>query len=146
MNELEAALRITLSNTFLMYYKTHSFHWNIEGKLFSQYHEFFGELYEDLYSAVDPLAEELRALNVYAPGSLSKIMNAATITESDVVGDVLPLMLTTLLKNNAEVLESLNKTFSLATKANKQGLCNLLADRINTHNKHAWKLNASLKA
>jgi starvation-inducible DNA-binding protein len=146
MNELEASLKVSLANTFVMYFKTHGYHWNVEGIQFSQYHEFFGDLYEDLYGAVDPLAENLRKLGAYAPKSLSELFDATTIRENQsIVGNNLKDMLNSLEADNKEVINSLNKTFALATKADKQGLADYISGRIDTHEKHAWMLTASLK-
>lgn len=146
MNELTASLKVALANTFVMYFKAHSFHWNIEGKNFPQYHGFFGDLYNDLFGAVDPLAEEIRALGEYAPKSLTELYNSCTLSEnSSIVGDSLQEMLNSLLVDNTEVIDSLNKVFTLASDANEQGLADLVAGRLDTHKKHAWMLRASLK-
>ena len=146
MNELKASLQIALANTFVMYFKAHSFHWNVEGIHFTQYHSFFNSLYDDLYSAVDPLAEELRGLDTYAPTSLNDLYGKATLTENSIlVGDNVRQMLNSLLTDNEEVIDSLNKVFELANKENEQGICNLVADRLDTHKKHGWQLRASLK-
>lgn len=146
MDELQAALKVAHANTFVMYFKAHSFHWNVEGIHFPTYHSFFGDLYEDLYGAVDPLAEELRALGPYAPKSLSELYNTCTLSENTfIVGDSVREMLNSLLLDNIEVLNSLNKTFTLATAANAQGLADFIAGRIDTHKKHEWQLKSCLK-
>ena len=61
--ELTDLMKRVLANTFSMYLKTHNFHWNVEGMLFSQLHEFFGDLYTELWNAVDPIAEHIRMLD-----------------------------------------------------------------------------------
>ena len=144
MNELSAALKVALSNTFVMYFKLQSFHWNTEGKDFSQFHDFFGDLYSDVYGAVDPLAENLRKLDVYAPHSLMELYNNKTIMEESNVPDING-MLRAALAANDQVLFSLNKAYTLGEKEHKYGLCNFLADRIDTHEKHGWQLRATLK-
>ena len=144
MKELQEALKVAMADTFVMYFKTHSFHWNLEGIEFPQYHEFFGDLYEDVYSAVDPLAENIRKLGDYSPKSLMDLYDHKTIMEESSIPN-LTGMLTATLAANDQVLFSLNKVFALATKQNKQGLCNFIADRIDTHEKHGWQLRASLK-
>jgi starvation-inducible DNA-binding protein len=144
MTELAAALKVTLANVFVMYFKTHSFHWNTEGIEFSQYHDFFGDLYDDVYGSVDPIAENLRKLEVYAPHSLMELYNHKTLMEENGIPDIQGMLRAALAANN-EVIASLNKVFALATKENKQGLCNFIADRIDTHEKHGWQLRASLK-
>lgn len=146
MDELKASLRSCLANTFVMYFKTHSFHWNVEGIHFSQYHDFFAGLYEDLYGAVDPLAENLRKLGEYAPKSLTELYNNSSLTENALtVGDSVKQMLNSLVIDNNQLIDCLNETFRLATAQNEQGLANFIADRIDQHKKHGWMLTSSLK-
>ena len=145
MDELQSALKICLGNTFVMYFQAHSYHWNVEGINFPQYHGFFGDLYEELFGAVDPIAEEIRALDAYAPISLTQLYKYATIEEDVVMPTDLHSRIQRLLDSNQIVLDSLNKTFELATTANKQGLADFVAGRIDIHNKHGWMLKASLK-
>ena len=145
MNELITALRLALGNTFFMYYKTHAYHWNVEGIEFSQYHDFFGDLYDEVYGAVDPTAENLRKLGAYAPISIMELYNYKTITEDSVMPVLLNEMLTNLITANNEVYNSFSKVFDLATDAKEQGLANFAADRMDAHRKHGWMLTASLK-
>ena len=145
MNGLVSALRIAMANSFVMYFKTQGFHWNVEGIHFSQYHSFFGDIYSDLYGAIDPMAENIRRLGEYAPRSLTEMYKSSTLVESDLVGTSLKEMLNSLLTDNTEVLNSLNRTFALANSANEQGLANFIAERIDAHKKHEWQLKSSLK-
>jgi len=145
MEELIASLRVALANTFVMYFKTHSFHWNIEGIEFSQYHEFFGDIYQDVYGAVDPLAENLRKLQAYAPISLMEMYSNKTIEEETTRVVLISDMLSALERANDEVIKSLNKVFDLATAQKEQGLANFVADRLDTHKKHGWMIRASAK-
>jgi starvation-inducible DNA-binding protein len=145
MNELIAAVRLALGNTFFMYYKTHAYHWNVEGIEFSQYHDFFGDLYEELYGAVDPTAENLRKLDVYAPISIMELYNYKTVTEDSVMPVLLVDMLSNLIAANNETFNAFSKVFDLATAQKEQGLANFAADRMDAHRKHGWMLRASLK-
>lgn len=145
MNELIAALRLALGNTFFMYYKTHAYHWNVEGMEFSQYHDFFAGIYEDLYGALDPTAENLRKLSAYAPISIMELYNYKTVTEDGVMPVLLVDMLNNLLVANTETYNAFSKVFDLATAAKEQGLANFAADRMDAHRKHGWMLTASLK-
>jgi starvation-inducible DNA-binding protein len=145
MEELIAATRVSLANTFIMYFKTQSFHWNIEGIEFSQYHDFFQGIYEDVYGAVDPLAENLRKLDAYAPTSLMEMYGYKTLEEESTQVVLLNDMLIALQAANDKVIESLNKVFELATANKEQGLANFAADRIDSHKKHGWQIRASLK-
>lgn len=143
MNELQASLKIALANTFIMYFKAHTYHWNVEGIMFPQFHNFFGDLYEETYGAVDPLAEHIRILGAYAPVSIMDLVTAGTVSE-DVekpasTGD----MVNNLIAANDETLRVLNKAFLLA--AGDNGLQDFLAGRIDAHAKHSWMLKSILK-
>lgn len=144
MEELVMSLRISLANTFLMYFKAHSHHWNVEGMNFAQHHEFLKGLYEDLFDATDLLAEELRALGVYAPKTLSEMYQYKTVNEG-VVATTPEEMFQDLLITNDQVIESLNKVIDLATKNNKQGLLNSIPERVDVHTKHGWMIRSHLK-
>jgi starvation-inducible DNA-binding protein len=145
MDELKTAIKVLLANATVMYYKAHQFHWNIEGIEFTQFHEFFGDLYTDVYASVDPTAELLRKLDEYAPVSLDELFKYKTIQEETTRVELLSDILASLIKANEEVLASLNKVFTIANADKQQGICNFIADRIDTHQKHAWFLRASAK-
>jgi starvation-inducible DNA-binding protein len=145
MGELIKSMQVVHANTFLMYFKAHAFHWNVEGRNFPTYHDFFGDLYAELHGAIDPIAEQIRALNTYAPSNLTDVYSNATVEESSVTGDDLALMLNSLIDDNSEVINTLNIAFKLADDADEQGLADFIAGRIDTHKKHAWMLKASLK-
>jgi starvation-inducible DNA-binding protein len=145
MEQLILSLKITMANKFLMYFKAHTYHWNVEGLMFPMFHDFFGKIYEDVYSSVDTTAEELRAMGEYAPVSLEQLYSFATIKEdTDVPASPLG-MLRNLQTANEEVLDSLNKVFDLATAEKQQGLADFVAGRIDTHKKHGWMISSTLK-
>lgn len=144
MDELKAALTKVLADTFVMYFKAHSYHWNVEGMFFSQFHEFFGNLYEELYGAIDPIAEHIRAIDGYAPASLANIMSMKVVQESDLVTDP-KTMISNLITDNNLVIISLMKAFQEAEQVSEIGLANFLQDRIDVHQKHGWMLKASAK-
>ena len=145
MDKLTASLKIALANTFVMYFKSHSYHWNVEGFAFGPYHEFFGGIYDDLYGAVDPLAEHLRKLDGYAPVSLMELYNYKTITEDSVKPENIHAMLYNLQQDNTAVYNTLSTVFDLATDAKVQGLANYIADRMDAHKKIEWQIKSSLK-
>jgi starvation-inducible DNA-binding protein len=145
MNELTTAIKVLLANATVMYYKTHQFHWNVEGIEFTQYHTFFEEIYTDVYNSVDPIAELLRKLDDYAPVSIDELYKYKTLEEETTRVVLLSDILSSLIKANEEVLASLNKVFTIANSEKQQGVCNFIADRIDTHQKHAWFLRASAK-
>lgn len=144
MEELRTALTKVLADTFVMYFKSHAFHWNVEGMFFPQFHEFFGNLYEELHGAVDTIAEHIRAVDGYAPHSLSNIMSMKTIGEENLLTDP-KSMITNLITDNNLVIISLMQAFQEAEKVSEIGLANFLQDRIDIHQKHGWMLKASIK-
>lgn len=145
MEQLTAALNIAVANTFVMYFKAHSYHWNVEGADFTQYHDFLSDLYTDLHDAVDPTAERIRVIGQYAPHSLKDMLESSTIKEDDDKPSSPREMFTNLLDANKEVVDSLNKVFELATSAKKQGIADFAAGRLDVHDKHAWFLKSLLK-
>ena len=145
MNELTTAIKVLLAHATVMYYKAHQFHWNIEGIEFTQYHEFFGDLYTDVYESIDPTAEWLRKLDDYAPVSMDELFKYKTLKEETTRVELLVDIFASLIAANQEVLDSLNKVFTIANANKQQGVCNFIADRIDTHQKHAWFLRASAK-
>ena len=145
MDELKTAIKVLLANATVMYYKTHQFHWNVEGIEFTQYHIFFEEIYTDVYNSVDPTAELLRKLDEYAPVSIDELYKYKTLEEETTRVILLSDILASLIKANDEVLASLNKVFTIANADKQQGICNFIADRIDTHQKHGWFLRASAK-
>lgn len=144
MEELKTSAAVSLSNTFLLYFKAHAYHWNVEGMFFSQFHEFFGNLYEEIYGAVDPLAEEIRALGEYTPKNIEQFYKMTTISPDNTATDVKG-MLEDLQEANIKTIDSLNKLFELATTAKEQGLADFAAGRIDAHKKHAWMIRSCLK-
>ena len=145
MDELKAALNICIANTWIMYFKAHTYHWNVEGKDFSQHHTFFGDLYEELFDAVDVAAEQMRGQDDYAPVSTKELIEFSTIVEDeDKPSDVME-MFSNLVDANSKTLDSLNKLMELALSEKKQGLANFAADRIDVHTKHGWMLRSHLK-
>jgi len=145
MEQLLAALRITLANSFELYFKAHGHHWNVEGMEFSQLHEFFGDLYQEVFNSIDPLAEEIRKLDATVPYGVVAFSKFKTVEDSEIYGKNVRGMLEDLQTTNQSVLDSLNTSFKLAEQQNLQGLMDFLAGRISEHEKHAWMLRASLK-
>jgi len=127
-----------------MYLKSHNYHWNVEGANFPQYHDFFGNLYEELHGAVDPIAEEIRSLNAYAPGSFTRFLELTTIEdETSIPGGI--EMVRRLAMDNEKVLATLDIAFKLADELDQQGLADFIAGRIDAHKKHGWMLRSITK-
>ena len=144
METLQEIMKKVLADTFALYLKSHQYHWNVEGSNFPQYHEFFGNLYEELHGAVDPIAEQIRALDAYAPGSFARFSELTDIEDELTVPDGVE-MARRLMTDNEIVLSTLNITFKLADTMDKQGLADFIAGRIDTHSKHGWMLKSITK-
>ena len=144
METLQEIMKKVLADTFALYLKAHNYHWNVEGSNFPQYHEFFGNLYEELHGAVDPIAEEIRSLDTYAPGSFTRFMELSEIEDETSVPAGVE-MARRLMTDNERVLATLNIAFKLASQFDKQGLADFLAGRIDVHNKHQWMLRSITK-
>ena len=91
--ELLLSLKKAMADSFVLYYKAHTYHWNVEGADFKQYHDLFGGIYEEIFGAVDDLAEHIRQLDDYAPASLSQIKSLSMISEDEEVVSVVAKVL-----------------------------------------------------
>ena len=144
MDELVQYLRECLANTFVMYFKAHQFHWNVEGPNFPQYHSFLGDLYEELHGAVDPIAEQIRTLDQYAPTSIAAMLAMSAVIESLSIAQPRE-MFTSLNTDNDIVLLTLTKAYQKAEELGQLGISNFLQDRLTAHEKHGWMLRATIK-
>ena len=144
MEELAQSLKVAQAESFSFYLKAHKFHWNVEGPDFVQYHEFLADLYTEVWAGVDVIAELIRTLEIYAPGSYTEFKELSTIAEAETISDGLS-MLNTLLNDNNSVLVSLLKSYKLAESSGEIGISNSIQDRITTHQKHGWLLKSLTK-
>ena len=139
--ELIDKAKTVLADTFVMYMKSHSYHWNVIGPDFPQLHEFFGNLYEDLHGAVDPLAEHIRALDAFAPATLVRMTELSSIKEDEKIPTT-QNMISNLLDANEIVLKSLDDARKKADEDGMFGYVNFLEERMMIHAKHGWMLKA----
>lgn len=145
MADLIQQMKVVLASNFAMYLKAHNFHWNVEGPNFSEYHKLFGDIYEDIWGSVDEVAERIRTLDQYAPGSMSRFAQLSVVDDQINIPSARG-MVQELLSDNVKVIAELTKAFNLAVKAGKEGLADYLAGRIDVHEKHGWMLRATLKS
>lgn len=144
MDELIQEMKVSLASTFAFYLKAHNFHWNVEGPNFPQYHEFLGNLWEETFAAVDGIAEHLRTLRAYAPGSLSRYTELSIVHDEVNIPDAFG-MFQKLSSDNDMLINQLTKTQALAESNKKMGLANYLQDRIDAHEKHGWMIRSTIK-
>jgi starvation-inducible DNA-binding protein len=141
--DLNSALRELLANNFSVYLRAHGYHWNVKGIHFAAYHEFFGEIYEDLYSAIDPTAEWLRKLGYDAPYTMEEFLVDRNIKDAS-KQVALSMMIQSLLQAIEALEESTEHCLEIATAEDEQGLMNFLAGRIDMLEKWEWQLNTSV--
>lgn len=139
-----SALKVVLADTFALYLKAHNYHWNVEGMDFPQLHSFFGSLYEEVWGAVDGVAEHIRTLDAYAPGSLARFKELTTI-EDELNVPAPAEMCRRLYDDNQKVLTSIKAAFDEAEGAGLIGLSDFLQGRSDVHQKHAWMLRSLTK-
>ncbi len=133
-----------LADTFALYLKTHSFHWNVTGPMFNTLHVMFMEQYTELWNALDEIAERIRALGYPAPGSFSQFTKTTTIAEETGVPKAND-MIRQLVEGHEAVARTARAVFPTAEEANDQPTADLLTQRLQIHEKTAWMLRSLLE-
>jgi len=139
---LTDSLNNLLSNTAVLYFSSHRAHWNVEGVDFREYHDLFGEIYADTYDSIDPIAESIRKLGDF-PIALGDAEDMSAYDDDSATTDARELAMD-IYEKNKMYLELVKDAFNVATDSNEQGIANLLAGRIEMHEKWDWQLRASL--
>ena len=141
---LTDTLKTILATAYALSIKAQNFHWNVEGPDFPQYHDFFGNFYEEVYGAIDRTAELIRQLDSYTPGSILRYAELSQIQDQTKIPRAM-LMMEELYQDNAIILDMYKQAFHVAEEADEQGIANFIAERIDAHGKHAWILRSILK-
>ncbi|BAJ03387.1 Dps family protein [Shewanella violacea] len=141
--EITAGLNQVLADSYSLYLKTHSFHWNVTGPMFTSLHQLFEEQYTELATAVDLIAERIRALGSRALGSYSAYAALTGIKEDHGITDANE-MLSELLKGQEVIIRNIRSLYPLVNQANDEASADLLTQRIQTHEKTAWMLRSLL--
>ena len=141
---LKDKLKQVLGTSFAFYIKAAGFHWNIEGPNFPQYHAFLGDLYNEVYGSIDKLAEIIRQLDSYAPGSMTRYQELSIIDEQQQIPRA-ELMMAELYEDNQKIIVLLKETFHQCESEDEQGIADFIAGRIDSHSKHSWMLRSILK-
>jgi starvation-inducible DNA-binding protein len=142
MEELIEKLKQALADNFVFALKAQSYHWNVMGSDFPQLHDFFGEIYTEAQSAIDPLAEQIRQLDAFAPGTLSRMVELSSIEEDEKIPVALK-MVENLITSNEVVVKTLTEAYKMAEEQESFALSNFLQDRLTAHSKHRWMLKAT---
>lgn len=137
------ALAQTLADTYALYQKTHLYHWNVQGPRFASLHALFDAQYNELWTALDPMAERIRALGVFAP-SPADIAKRATVSIDNDPAPSEDAMLKALTAGNEAVVKSARKALEIADEAGDQATADLMTERCAAGEKAAWMLRAHL--
>lgn len=141
MEELVEYMKRVLGSSFALYLKAHNYHWNVTGPNFAQYHDFLGDLYEEIHSSIDDTAEEIRKLGSFAPGSFARFAQLSVV-QDEVNIPAAQQMMSNLAADNDKLLSLMYDAREAAEKANKAGTLDYLESRIGVHEKHAWMLKS----
>ncbi|HSK40279.1 MAG TPA: Dps family protein [Arenibaculum sp.] len=133
-----------LADTYTLYLKTHSFHWNVTGPMFNTLHTMFEQQYTELALAVDQIAERIRALGVAAPGSYKQYSELTSIPEETGTPKA-DEMIRQLVEGQEAVVRTAREVFPLAEKAADEPTADLLTQRMQIHEKTAWMLRSMLE-
>jgi starvation-inducible DNA-binding protein len=133
-----------LADTYTLYLKTHNFHWNVTGSMFATLHLMFEQQYGELALAVDLLAERIRALGHFAPGSYAQFGALSSVEEETGVPDAAD-MVRQLLGGQEAVARTARRLLPVAELANDQATLDLLTQRLQVHEKNAWMLRSLLE-
>lgn len=144
METLIEQLKTILGTNFALYLKAHGYHWNVEGPNFPQYHAFLDTFYNAVFVQLDPIAEHIRALNSYAPGSLSRLLELADLQETTIIPDGISMMRDLAADNDRFILH-LRAGIVAADGANEPAVGNFLQDILDAHQKHAWMFKSIIK-
>lgn len=138
-------LSALLADTYTLYLTTHNFHWNVTGPMFSTLHTMFMTQYTELWGAVDPIAERIRALGHPAPGSYGQFAKLSSIADAPAAPPKATDMVRILVDGHEAVARTARKIFPVADKADDQPTADLLTQRLDIHEKTAWMLRSLLE-
>lgn len=143
MEELVNQMKVVLASTFAAKLKAQSYHWNVIGSDFPQLHEFFATIYEDYDGAIDPLAEHIRQLDAFAPGTLARMKELSVVMEDESIPTA-EKMVANLMTCNKNLMDEVTKAYELAEEQKEYGLSNYLQDRITAQSKLNWMIKATM--
>ena len=133
-----------LADTYVVYLKTHNFHWNVEGPMFQTLHQMFMEQYTETWNAIDLVAERIRSLGHYAPGTYREYLELARVKETPGQPRA-EQMVRLLIEGQEAIVRTAREVLPIAEKADDQPTLDLLTQRMQVHEKNAWMLRSLLK-
>ena len=141
--EIASGLSKLLADSYSLYLKTHNYHWNVTGPQFNTLHTMFEGQYTELATAVDEIAERIRALGIKAPGSYSDFAKLTSIDEGTGEESAVDMIRQLVLGQEA-VVRTAREAFPAAEAANDEPTADLLTQRMQLHEKNAWMLRSML--
>jgi starvation-inducible DNA-binding protein len=142
-SEIADGLSRLLADTYSLYLKTHNYHWNVTGPMFNTLHLMFEQQYNELWIAVDLIAERIRSLGAFAPGSYSAFAELSSIPEATGVPSA-EEMLADLVAGHEAVTRTARSVFPVADAANDESTADVITQRLQVHEKTAWMLRSML--
>jgi starvation-inducible DNA-binding protein len=142
--EIARGLAKFMADTYTLYLKTHGFHWNVTGSMFNTLHLMFEQQYNELWTAVDVIAERIRALDAFAPGSYAELGKLTSLKEATGVPHAKE-MIAQLLEGHEAVIRTARELAPMADKGNDEATLDLLTQRLQIHEKTAWMLRSLLR-
>lgn len=142
--EIADGLSRLLADTYTLYLKTHNFHWNVTGPMFQTLHTMFETQYMELATAVDDIAERIRALGFFAPGTYADYSKLASIKEAQGVPAAVE-MIRQLVEGQEAVVRTARSVIPAVDRAADEATTDLLTVRMQTHEKTAWMLRSLLE-
>lgn len=134
-----------LADTYAVYLKTHGYHWNVRGPNFASLHGLFMAQYTEMWTAIDDVAERIRALGALAPQGYRTFSNLSGIQDGDAEQDA-EAMMAELVTDHEALIRTARDILPAAQAAGDEVTVSLISDRLTAHEKHAWMLRASLGA
>ncbi len=142
---IAAGLNKLLADTYTLYLTTHNFHWNVTGPMFNTLHQMFMTQYTELWNAVDPIAERIRALGFPAAGSYGQFATLSTVPDAPAKPPKADEMIRILVEGHESVARTARGIFPLVDKASDEPTADLLTQRLDVHEKTAWMLRSLLE-
>ena len=143
--KIAAGLSGLLADSYTLYLMTHNYHWNVTGPMFNTLHAMFMAQYTELWNAVDPIAERIRALGQAAPGSYAQFGKLSSLKDAPGTPPKALDMVRVLVEGHEAVARTARAVFPLADKADDQPTADLLTQRLDVHEKTAWMLRSLLE-
>ncbi|HBF52055.1 Dps family protein [Massilia sp. YIM B02769] len=138
------SLSKVLADAYMLYLKTHNFHWNVTGPLFSSLHVMFEEQYTEQWNALDEIAERIRALGHFAPATYKRYAELSSITEEPEVLSSKE-MIRQLVDGNEILIRTLRAGVKVADELDDYPTADMLTTRMEVHEKNAWMLRSFLE-